>query len=86
MAPKSKNVSAGPIGGYKEERTTELTLRQKEILKLLKKSDFNSAHVGEKLKDSPTVRAVQVDLAQLEKYGLVKREGKARAMLWKLKK
>jgi ATP-dependent DNA helicase RecG len=72
---------AEPIGVYKKAKP-ELTSRQREILKLLEKSEFNSVQLAKKLKGSPAVRTVQVDLLYLEKAGLVKREGKARAMVW----
>lgn len=75
-----------PIGQYKVAKKLELTTRQKELLKLLEKSPANSAEIAEKLTTSPSVRTVQIDLVQLEKAGLIKREGKARAMLWKIVK
>ncbi|MBS0350114.1 MAG: putative DNA binding domain-containing protein [Proteobacteria bacterium] len=74
------------IGLSKMEHKPELTDRQKEILTLLKQSPLNGAQILNKLKDSPAIRTVQVDLTQLEKLGLIKREGKARATAWKLVK
>jgi len=75
-----------PIGGSISPKSIELTPRQKEILKLLEKSALNAAKLSERLKNSPTVRTVQLDLSRLEELGRVVREGKARAMVWKLKK
>ena len=75
-----------PIGSSKIENKSELTDRQKEILTLLKQSPLNGAQMLDKLKGSPAIRTVQVDLTQLEKLGLIKREGKARATAWKLVK
>jgi hypothetical protein len=70
-----------PISGKIEEgnpfRTDTLAIPFKKVL-------LNSAQIAEKLKDSPTLRTLQIDLTQLEKLGLVKREGKARSMLWGL--
>jgi Fe2+ or Zn2+ uptake regulation protein len=74
------------IGSLKTKNRTELTDRQKEILTLLKQYPLNGAQILNKLKDSPAIRTVQVDLTQLEKLGFVKREGKARATVWKLVK
>ena len=71
------------IGTHQVASKQELTERQAEILELLKKSPLNGDQITKKLKDSPTVRTVQVDLVRLEKLGLIKREGKARAILWK---
>ncbi len=73
-----------PIGGYKKDKHLKVTQRQSEILKLLRRSALNGAQIAKKLKDSPTLRTVQVDLTHLEKLGLVKREGKARSILWHL--
>lgn len=75
-----------PFGGHKKEKHLKVTQRQNEILSLLQKSPLNGAQIARKLKDSPTLRTVQVDLTHLEKSGLVKREGKARSMLWHLVK
>lgn len=73
-----------PIGPSKIENKSDLTDRQKEILTLLKQSSLNGAQMLNKLKGLPAIRTVQVDLTQLEKLGLIKREGKARATAWKL--
>ena len=73
---------AEPIGGYKVIEQLKLTPRQLEILKLLKKTPLNGTQLAKKLEGLPAIRTVQVDLLQLEKAGLVKREGKARAVLW----
>lgn len=74
------------IGTYKTKAQQEITERQKEILEILTQSSFNGEQIRNKLTDSPSVRTVQIDLSRLEKSGLIKREGKARAMLWKLVK
>ncbi len=70
------------IGGYKETKQLELTSRQREILKLLEKSPLNSVQLAKELGGTSAIRTVQVDLLKLEKAGLIKREGKARAMVW----
>lgn len=75
-----------PIGRYTEDKKLELTLREQEILKLLEKSKLNSAQVARKMKIPLSVRTVQINLSQLEKMGIIKREGKARAMVWTLNK
>lgn len=75
-----------PIGPSKIENKPGLTDRQKEILTILEQSSLNGAQILKKLKDSPAIRTVQVDLTQLEKLGLIKREGKARATAWKIVK
>lgn len=72
------------IGSIASLRPKELTHRQEEILKLLEKSSCNAALLKENLKDSPTIRTVQIELLRLEKLRLITREGKARAMVWKL--
>jgi ATP-dependent DNA helicase RecG len=69
---------------YIMEKKQKLTERQNEIIKLLKKTPLNSARLAEKLKNSPTIRTVQTDLIKLEKSGIIRREGKARAMVWML--
>lgn len=75
-----------PIGGYKIEKPIELTSRQEEILVLLEKSPHNRAQLVEMLKDLPSARIVQTDLSRLEKLGFIRREGKARAIIWKFMK
>lgn len=76
-----------PIGGgYTEKKPIELTERQREILKILEKSPYNSAQIAEKIKNFPSRRIVQLDLTKLEKQGLVKREGESRSISWKLAK
>lgn len=67
---------AEPIGGYKRKQVFELMPRQREILKLLTKSALNSAQIAEKLKNSPSMRMVQMELKKLEMAGIVKREGR----------
>ncbi len=74
---------AEPIGGNAIIKKVELTKRQKEIVKLLEKSQLNSAQIAENLKDSTSIRMVQIDLKKLEKFGLVKREGESRSTTWK---
>ncbi len=75
---------AEPIGGYKAEKIYALTARQHEIIKILTKNFLNATQIAEKLKNNPSVRTIQKDLTQMEKQGLVKREGKARAIVWSL--
>ena len=70
------------IGQDRKKNKLERTLRQDEILKLLQSSKLNGAQLTNKLKSAPSVRMVQKDLLQLERAGLVRREGKARAMVW----
>lgn len=71
-----------PIVEKKIEKKFELTVRQMEILELLRKSPLNGADIAEKLSDRPSVRTIQKDLAKLEKAGMVNRKGKARAIVW----
>lgn len=59
-----------------------LTARQDEILKLIKNTPLNAAQLFEKLKDAPSIRTIQKDLTQLEARNFVKREGKARTVVW----
>jgi len=77
---------AEAIGGNTAVKKTKLTNRQQEIIKLLEKSQLNSVQIAEKLKDSPGIRMVQIDLKKLEKSGLVKREGESRSTTWKILK
>ena len=73
-------------GAAKQLEQVGITARQEEILKVLEKSPCNSIQLLAKLKNSSSIRIVQIDLSKLEKMGLVKREGKARALVWKLRK
>lgn len=75
---------ASPIGG-KVIQQLVLTSRQQEILKILKKFQLSSVQLTKKLNGLPAVRTVQVELLQLENMGLIQREGKARATIWRLK-
>lgn len=70
------------IGRARKAAQLDLTIRQKEILQLLETLPMNSVQLAEKLKSSPAVRTVQEDLAILERLGLVRRQGKAKAMVW----
>jgi len=74
-----------PIGATStSDKPLELTSRQKEILKLLEQSAYNGMQLSKKLKNSPAIRMVQMDLTKLEKAGLVQREGKARMLVWNI--
>lgn len=74
------------IGGRQTKKSNELTTRQAEILELLRKSSLNGAEIAEKLPDNPSVRAIQKNLAKLEKAGIIRRTGKARAIIWSIVK
>lgn len=73
---------AAPIGIRSQVEKIELTKRQQEIIKLLETSKLNSAEIVTKLKNAPSRRTVQLDLAQLEKVGLIIREGERRSIRW----
>jgi predicted HTH transcriptional regulator len=73
---------AEPIGRYQEEKITELTARQREILSLIKTFPLTSAQIVEKLKNSVSIRMVQLELKKLEKAGMVMREGESRSTRW----
>lgn len=73
---------AAPIGGNKITKPLELTSRQREILKTLKRSQLNSVQLTKELSSAAAIRTIQVDLLQLEKLGLIKREGRGRALTW----
>lgn len=73
---------AEPMGGNKIIKKDHLTARQQEILGLLAKQPCNSAQLINKLKDSPSRRTVQIDLVELEKLGLITREGQSRSITW----
>jgi len=75
---------AKSIGENKTAIQHKVTQRQREILKLLQSSPLNGAQISAKLKDAPSTRMVQIDLTNLEKAGLVTREGESRAMVWKI--
>jgi len=75
-----------PMGEVRPTKALELTPRQREILTLLEQGQFNGAQIAGMLKNAPTLRSVQIDLLRLEEERLVKREGKARAMVWRLLK
>lgn len=74
---------AESIAGDAISKKEELTIRQKEIINMLKKSNLNSSQIAKNIKDFPSVRIVQIDLKKLEKAGLVKREGESRSTTWK---
>ncbi len=73
-----------PISPGMKENKDQFTPRQEEILSILKESSLNGAEITRQLKNSPSIRTVQRDLLQLERMGFIKREGKARMILWKL--
>lgn len=75
---------AEPIGGHKRTPTEELTPRQRDILKLLKKSPLNSNQITASLKTPPSKRMLQIDLKKLEAAGLVKSEGERGKLIYKL--
>jgi ATP-dependent DNA helicase RecG len=75
-----------PIGDHVKQKKIVLTSRQKEILEIIEEFPKNSAQIADKLKKSPSLRMVQIDLLKLEKAGFVKREGKARSVIWKILK
>lgn len=77
---------AGSIRKHAVIKSDKLTPRKREIMKLLAKSQLNSAQIAEKLKDTPNIRIVQIDLKRLEQAGLIKREGKSRSTSWKIVK
>jgi len=77
---------AESIGATIVNKDIVLSIRQREIINLLKKDNLNSVQIAEKLKNTAAVRTIQVDLLELEKAGFIKREGKARAMIWVLDK
>lgn len=75
---------AEPIGGHKRKPTDELTPRQRDILKLLKKSPLNSNQITESLKTPPSKRMLQIDLKKLEAAGLITSEGERGKLIYKL--
>lgn len=75
-----------PIGGQSITKLRALTSRQQEILGLLEEGPYSSVQIAEKLEQPATLRMVQIDLAKLEKFGIVGREGRARSSVWKLLK
>lgn len=71
-----------PIGWAKKQENKQLTLRQQEILIILKKQPYSSAKIMEQLQEVPSRRTLQLNLMLLEAKGLVKREGGSRARIW----
>ncbi len=70
------------IGGRAIEKKIALSARQREILNLLSKQEYNSAQIVKKLKNSPSRRMIQLELTELEKLRLIKREGESRSIIW----
>jgi DNA-binding CsgD family transcriptional regulator len=66
-----------------KEKRSELTLRQHEILKILESEQLGSIEIAKKLKGSPGLRVVQIDLMKLEKIGRIRREGQTRSTTWR---
>ena len=52
-----------------------LTLRQKEILEVLKHGPLSRQEIGKKLKQSPSARIIQMDLARLSALEMVVKSG-----------
>lgn len=77
---------AEPIGAIKTDKNIELSVRQNEILTMLKEHPLNSVKIAERLTNSVSVRLIQKDLAVLESAGLIHRSGKARAVLFSVVK
>lgn len=73
---------AEPLGSSIIQKTSKLTSRQNEILRLLEKSPLTSVQIAAKLPSSPKIRIVQIDLKKLEIAGMIKREGGSRATNW----
>jgi len=60
-----------------------LSLREEEIVTILKKYNFvNVQIISEQLKTPTSQRTIQGDLAKLKKLGLVQSQGKGRATVW----
>jgi len=64
-----------------------LSIRQKEILHLLRGKNVLSANeVFEKLKEPPSLRTIKADLSVLKKMGFIEQQGAGRNTRWKSKR
>ena len=66
---------------YEEPQSVELTDRQKAILNALKKGPLNRQQLMDKIGITITDRGMQLELAKLKKLGLIKPEGKGKALV-----
>jgi len=67
---------------YQEAQEIKLTDRQKDILNVLRLGQHNRSQIIKKIDVKLTDRVVQKELAKLKEMGLVKSEGKGKAIVW----
>lgn len=70
----------------KKANLEKLTNRQKEIINFLQKGPLNRQQLMAKMHTSLKDRTVQLELSKLKNMGLIKSEGKAKAIMWSLVK
>ena len=74
------------VQAKKSSIKTELSIRQKAILKIIKKHEAaNIQQIVDELEDPPTKTAIKKDLDCLRKNNLIELKGVARASVWALK-
>lgn len=61
---------------------SKLTDRQKQIISALHKGPLKTKQIMHKMQINLTKRAMQLELAKLKKMGLIKSEGKTKAIIW----
>jgi len=68
---------------YKDgKKELELTFRQKDIINALKNGPLNRIQIMQKMDTSLADRAIQNERSNLKKLGLIKSEGKGKAIIW----
>ena len=67
---------------YEEPKKATLTDRQKKIIHVLQKGPLNRQQLMDKIDTKLADRVVQKELAKLKEMGLVKSEGKGKAIVW----
>lgn len=82
--PLKEPISTVSNKQIKKPDLSQLTDRQKEILKILRNKRLKASEILEYLSIPISIRTAQVELSKLKEIGLVKSEGKAKASLWSL--
>lgn len=72
-----------PIHEVQQNISVALTTRQKEIIKILKRSPQTREQIMEKLKEELAPRTVQQELLNLKKLNLIIQSGKGKLIVWK---
>lgn len=69
-----------------DHKQSKLTLRQKEIIAILKEGPHTRQELANKMKPKLAERTLQWEITKLKKMGLITTEGKGKATIWNIVK